>query len=182
MKIYTKKGDQGETSLFGGQRVPKSGCRIEAYGKVDELNSMIGLVRSYDISDYGDDLLNMVQHHLFILGADLATPESQNENKRIKRIRDDEIEALEEAIDELQVHLPPLKNFILPGGAQAGATLHIARTVCRRTERSCVRCREHQPVSESALKYLNRLSDFLFVIARYENQQQDVKEQVWKAD
>ncbi len=180
MKIYTKKGDSGETSLFGGTRVPKSNERIEAYGTVDELNSFVGLAASYNLSKAGTDYLRKVQELLFTLGADLATPYSSK--TRIDRISEDNITFLEDAIDELDKDLEPLKNFILPGGSQVGATLHAARTICRRAERATVACGKVEDISEECIKFLNRLSDFLFVIARYENKQAGVREETWQPD
>lgn len=180
MKIYTKKGDSGETSLFGGQRVSKSTERIAAYGNVDELNSFIGLAASYELSARGTEYLRKVQEQLFILGADLATPPSAK--TRIDRIDKQDIEFLEKAIDEMEQELETLKNFILPGGSQPGATLHVARTVCRRAERAAVACYQTDNISEECLKFLNRLSDFLFVIARYENKHAGVREERWKPE
>lgn len=178
MKIYTKKGDSGETSLFGGTRVPKSNERIEAYGTVDELNSYVGLAASYPLSDTGTKYLRKVQELLFTLGADLATPPSSQ--TRIDRISEDDVLFLEDAIDELEEYLESLKNFILPGGSQPGATLHVARTICRRAERATVACSKSDDISENCIKFLNRLSDFLFVIARYENKNAGVREETWK--
>ncbi len=178
MKIYTRKGDSGETSLFGGQRVSKSAERIGAYGTVDELNSVVGLAASYDLSDKGSELLRKVQEMLFVLGADLATPPSSK--TRIERIGKKETEFLEQAIDEMEQGLEPLKNFVLPGGSQPGATLHVARTVCRRAERAAVSCTKEDEISDESIKFLNRLSDFLFVIARYENKQAGTREETWK--
>lgn len=180
MKIYTKKGDTGETSLFGGTRVLKSSVRIEAYGTVDELNSVVGLAASYALSPKGTLWIKNVQEFLFILGADLATPPSSD--TRINRIGEEEIEALEQAIDEMQEELTPLKNFILPGGAQSGATLHLARTVCRRAERAAVACSRQEKVSDNVIKFLNRLSDFLFVLARYENKYSGISEETWNPE
>lgn len=180
MKIYTKKGDSGETSLFGGQRVSKSAERIEAYGNVDELNSFVGLAASYELSETGSEYLHKVQELLFILGADLATPPSSK--TRIDRISENDIQFLEDVIDTLEEDLEPLKNFILPGGAQAGATLHVARTICRRAERAAVLCAETDEISDDCIKFLNRLSDFLFVIARYENKHAGVREETWKPE
>jgi len=177
MKIYTKKGDGGQTSLFGGQKVSKGSARIDAYGSVDELNSVVGMAISFGLSTKGRKYLEEVQHQLFILGADLATP--ANEKARIERIGAPEIRYLEEAIDDLEEDLPPLKNFILPGGSHTGATLHLARTTCRRAERITVACRQEEQISGHCVTYLNRLSDFLFVLARYENQQSGQKETPW---
>lgn len=178
MKIYTKQGDSGDTSLFGSDRVSKSNERIEAYGTVDELNSFVGLAASYDLSEKGTDYLRKVQELLFALGADLATPPSAE--TRIERISEEDITFLEDTIDELEEDLETLKNFVLPGGSQAGATLHVARTVCRRAERTAVACHKVDEISDACIKFLNRLSDFLFVIARYENKQAGVREETWK--
>lgn len=177
MKIYTKKGDSGNTSLFGGQRVSKSSKRIDSYGTVDELNSILGMVISFGISEKGAEFLETIQQQLFVLGADLATPASKD--VRIERIGHSEVKFLEKAIDEMEEDLEPLKNFILPGGANAGATLHFARTVCRRAERITVECRHEEEISEVAIMYINRLSDFLFVLARYENKQAGTRETGW---
>lgn len=180
MKIYTKKGDSGETSLFGGERVSKSAERIEAYGNVDELNSFVGLASSYDLSDKGEEYIQKVQELLFILGADLATPPSSK--TRIDRIKEKDIRFLEDAIDEMEENLEPLKSFILPGGSQPGATLHVARTVCRRAERATVGCQQVDDISDNCIKFLNRLSDFFFVIARYENKKAGIRETPWKPE
>ncbi|MFN1835877.1 cob(I)yrinic acid a,c-diamide adenosyltransferase [Balneola sp. MJW-20] len=180
MKIYTRKGDTGETSLFGGQRVSKSSKRIDSYGTVDELNSILGMAIAHGLSALGKQYLETIQHQLFVLGADLATPHS-NET-RIKRISEDEVTFLENGIDELEATLTPLRNFILPGGSESGSTLHFARTVCRRAERITVECRHEEGISETAIKYMNRLSDFLFVLARFENKEADTPETTWKVD
>ncbi|MCP9292329.1 MULTISPECIES: cob(I)yrinic acid a,c-diamide adenosyltransferase [Gracilimonas] len=177
MKIYTKKGDSGNTSLFGGQRVSKSSKRIDAYGTVDELNSILGMAAAYGLSEKGAELIETVQQQLFVLGADLATPQSKE--VRIERIGQSEVEFLEKAIDEMEETLEPLKNFILPGGAEAGSTLHFARTVCRRAERITVECRHEEEISEVAIMYINRLSDFLFVLARFENKEAGTEEKTW---
>ncbi|MBO6587270.1 MAG: cob(I)yrinic acid a,c-diamide adenosyltransferase [Gracilimonas sp.] len=177
MKIYTKKGDSGNTSLFGGQRVSKSSKRIDAYGTVDELNSILGMAAAYGLSEKGAELIVTVQQQLFVLGADLATPQSKE--VRIERIGQSEVEFLEKAIDEMEETLEPLKNFILPGGAEAGSTLHFARTVCRRAERITVECRHEEEISEVAIMYINRLSDFLFVLARFENKEAGTEEKTW---
>jgi len=177
MKIYTKKGDQGYTSLFGGASVEKSSLRIHAYGTVDELNSVIGVALSHPISDKSAEILNEIQSQLFVLGADLAT--LQSKEVKIERIGKGDIEKLEKWIDELEEHLPPLKNFILPGGSPAGANIHQARTVCRRAERNTVALRQNDPISSETVIYLNRLSDLLFVLARFENKQAGEPETPW---
>lgn len=177
MKIYTKTGDEGETSLFGGQRVPKTDLRIDAYGTVDELNSCIGLARSHDPEKTIDAALHQIQNDLFILGADFATPADRE--SKIERIDTVHITRLEEYIDHYQELLPPLKNFILPGGTPAASALHIARTVCRRAERAAIYCGSQMPVNKQAIIYLNRLSDLLFVFTRAENAAKSVQENRW---
>ncbi|MEO8167363.1 MAG: cob(I)yrinic acid a,c-diamide adenosyltransferase [bacterium] len=179
MKIYTKTGDKGDTSLFGGQRVPKDALRIEAYGTVDELNSVLGIVRAEKEKAEIDSILDRIQNDLFMLGADLATPRSQT-NKSIKRIEAKDSRHLEKTIDRLEEHLKPLKTFILPGGSATAARLHFARTVCRRAERSVVRLSRHEDIGEGITIYLNRLSDLLFVLARYANQAAGVSDTKWK--
>ncbi len=177
MKIYTKKGDSGNTSLYGGQTVPKNSSRIASYGTVDELNSVLGIVLSYNPSTKTKEYLDIVQEQLFVLGADLATPFSKE--TRINRISEDEITFLERTIDEMEEQIPPLKNFILPGGTQAGASIHFARTVCRRAERIAVDCSQDEYLTEKSIIYLNRLSDFLFVLGRFENHTAGTEENPW---
>ncbi len=179
MKIYTKKGDQGTTSLFGGANIGKNSLRIKAYGTVDELNSILGIVLTYSLSDRGEEILKELQNQLFVLGADLATLPSKK--TKIDRIGTKEIQQLEEWIDELDDQLPKLTAFILPGGAPAGATLHQARTVCRRAERHAVALKLENPVSDEIIIYLNRLSDLLFVMARFENREAGETETQWKS-
>lgn len=178
MKIYTKTGDSGTTSLFSGGRVSKNHLRVEAYGTVDELNSYIGLVRSSNASEKTDEYLEKVQNQLFRLGADLATP-MDAKAAWLVRITADEVEWLETTIDELTALLPELKNFILPGGVLAAAHLQIARTICRRAERLLVALAENEAINEQALIYLNRLSDWLFTLGRYENWQAGETETRW---
>lgn len=179
MKIYTKTGDSGETSLFGGQRVSKNHSRIDAYGTVDELNSVIGIIRASDPDPAIEEMLDRIQNELFVLGADLATPPEKN--AKIDRINQNHVYRLEEDIDKLDQHLPPLKSFILPGGSPAAAYLHLARTICRRAERTCFSCRQSEIISNEALIFLNRLSDLLFVMARHQNHSKKIKDAVWKA-
>jgi cob(I)alamin adenosyltransferase len=178
MKIYTKTGDSGTTSLFGGKRVPKNSPLIEAYGTVDELNSQLGYVRSLQPSPEIDDILARIQHKLFTLGADLATPMAKKSN-RIKRIKKTDVVALEETIDQIQARLEPLKAFILPGGSQVGAQLHVARTICRRAERLVATLTCKKDASVHALVYLNRLSDLFFVLARRANALAKETETLW---
>jgi cob(I)alamin adenosyltransferase len=177
MKIYTKKGDTGNTSLFGGQTVSKSASRIESYGTVDELNSILGVVRSFGVHPQIDEWLSALQQQLFILGADLATP--KNSSTSINRISQKEIDFLETVIDQMDEELPTLKNFILPGGTTVAAALHYARTVCRRAERLTVACAMEVELSEMTVIYLNRLSDFLFMLGRYENFKSGEKDTPW---
>lgn len=177
MKIYTKKGDQGKTSLFGGQQVPKSASRIAAYGTADELNSVIGMILTHTVSEKTTEMLKDLQNDLFVLGADLATP--LDNKTRIERIADEHILKLEQQIDAMEEQLPPLRNFILPGGTKAGAGIHFARTVCRRAERHAVECSQEESLSEHSLIFLNRLSDFLFVLGRFENMQSGTTETAW---
>lgn len=178
MKIYTKKGDQGYTSLFGGANVEKNSLRIHAYGTVDELNSIIGMVLTHSLSDKGKKMLNEIQSQLFVLGADLATLHSKE--AKIERIGSGDIQKLENWIDDLEEDLPALTSFILPGGSPAGATLHMARTVCRRAERNTVALKQNDPISAETVIYLNRLSDLLFVLARFENRQAGEPETPWQ--
>ena len=178
MKIYTKKGDQGKTSLFGGASIGKNSMRIHAYGTVDELNSVLGIVLTNPLSEEGESILKELQNQLFVLGADMATLPSKK--TKIDRISDKEIQKIENWIDELDEQLPSLTSFILPGGAPAGATLHQARTVCRRAERHAVALKMENPVSDEIVIYLNRLSDLFFVMARYENQHAGETETKWK--
>lgn len=178
MKIYTRTGDEGSTSLFSGGRVPKYHLRVESYGTIDELNSLLGLVRAQQPSAQADADLGKIQHQLFNLGADLATP---LDAKTIHIVRMDAatITWLEESIDRMMAELPALTTFILPGGSPAGATLHIARTVCRRAERLVTQLQEQEAIGAFVLPYVNRLSDTLFTLARWENQQAGLSEEKW---
>ena len=178
MKIYTKTGDAGETSLFGGARVPKDALRIEAYGTVDELNSALGVVRSLKPDKEIDAIIARLQEDLFVLGADLATPLSKDSAK-IPRIQLSHAEQIEKIIDSLESRLQPLTTFILPGGSPTAAHLHAARTVCRRAERLVVKLSHEQNLGPSPLVYLNRLSDLLFVLARVANQMDGEREVPW---
>lgn len=178
MKIYTKTGDGGETGLFGGPRVAKNHPRVEAYGDVDELNAVLGVVRSEGVGQSIDELLAAIQNRLFDLGAELASPDPDRTGTR--RITAQQIAALEAAIDFHDAGLPPLKNFILPGGARPAALLHLARTVCRRAERRVVALGENEPVSAEIIIYLNRLSDLLFVLARCVNTAAGMKDIEWQ--
>ncbi len=182
MKIYTKGGDAGETSLFGGQRVRKDTSRVEAYGAVDELNAVLGLaVAELEEKDLIEHL-RVIQASLFDLGGELATPdveERQERGKATPRVSEPDVAELESWIDRLEGELEPLRSFVLPGGARAAALLHLARTICRRAERRVVSLSEKEAVQPVVLRYLNRLSDLLFVLARVVNRRSGVVEPTW---
>ena len=181
MKVYTRAGDRGETSLFGGGRVSKDAVRVEAYGAVDELNAVLGVARGGLAHDDLDGKLASIQSALFDLGGELArTDEAGRDAKRRGPVVGDaEVAELESWIDELDTELEPLRNFILPGGAAAAAHLHHARTVCRRAERRLVTLARDEAVSPVLLRYLNRLSDLLFTLARAANRRAGIAEPVW---
>jgi len=174
VKIYTRTGDRGETSLFGGGRVPKNAPRIEAYGTIDELNSHLGVVRAQGPSPDLDAPLARIQEQLFVLGAQLAATRAET-----VKIADRDVAELESAIDRLEADLPPLKTFILPGGGRVGSALHVARTVCRRAERLVVALDQTERLDPSIIVFLNRLSDLLFVMARHANRTDKVPESPW---
>ena len=181
MKIYTKTGDKGETGLFGGGRVSKSHPRVEAYGDIDELNAVIGLARSIEMMPRIDEVLAPVQRDLFSLGALLATPNHDKVKQQLEkaRIDDTRISELERAIDDGEAELEPLTAFILPGGTPKSAALHVARTVCRRAERKVISLGSEVDVPPVVVKYLNRLSDLLFVLARVANRRAGAPEVIW---
>jgi cob(I)alamin adenosyltransferase len=185
LKIYTRKGDRGETSLYGGSRVRKDSLRVEAYGSVDELNAVIGAALATLGADSGDlgDLLSSIQSELFDVGAELAMPPERagtELGRRLRTVGSGQVAALERAIDLFDGKLPPLKSFILPSGTVAAAMLHVARTVARRAEREVVALSAAELVNPELLRYLNRLSDLLFVLARTANYLAKVEEQLWK--
>jgi cob(I)alamin adenosyltransferase len=179
MKIYTRGGDTGDTSLFGGERVRKNSLRVAAYGDVDELNSVLGLARAALTYDDLKAKLQTIQSSLFDLGGELATPGARAKAKAGPRVGDKDVLELEQWIDQLETELEPLRNFILPGGAPAAALLHLGRTVCRRAERGVLTLGEAEPVDSLLIRYLNRLSDFLFVLARAVNRRAGVDEPQW---
>lgn len=179
-KIYTKGGDSGMTALGGGQRVPKDELRVGAYGTVDELNSQIGVALSCGLCEEVDAILRRVQNELFDLGSDLCFLEEDKQKWPLPQIESRHVEALEQAIDEMQSAVGPLENFILPGGSMGAAQLHVARTVCRRAEREATTLARQQGIGGQVLPYLNRLSDALFVMARFENRSKGVAEPLWR--
>lgn len=183
-KIYTKTGDKGETSLFTGKRIPKNNPYMDALGTVDECNCAIGAALSFlpKTASAVREQLIAIQHSLFDLGAALATPRTTATQSKIAKTRFDHeaVTQLEQWIDAWDSELPPLKTFILPGGHQAGALLHLARSICRRAERLVVPINEHTDVSDDVLMYLNRLSDYLFVVSRYVNHHLNSPETLWE--
>lgn len=178
MKIYTKKGDTGETSLIGGTRVPKYHLRIETYGTVDELNSVVGIIRDLCEDSHSNDILKEIQDRLFTLGSSLASDPVKS-RMSIPDLKDSDIELLEQEMDRMDGTLPELKNFILPGGHLAGSHCHVARCVCRRAERLAVHLAAEDQVDGRVITYLNRLSDYFFVLARYLGHLAGADETVW---
>lgn len=180
MKIYTRKGDNGQTGLLGGTRVPKSSDRVAAYGEVDELNAFLGLLGdTLSFDEMSARQIRLVQEELFVVGAMLATDAAKKGSGK-PPFSEAEVVHLEHEIDRMTAALPPLRNFILPGGHPAVSACHVARTVCRRAERSVDRLHATEPVDPVILAYLNRLSDYLFTLARYSAQQAGVAEHTWK--
>lgn len=182
MKIYTKTGDKGSTSLIGGTKVPKSHLRIEAYGTIDELNSHIGLCRDLIADEKVRELIRCIQDRLFTIGSTLATDPDKEIKMQLPDLKDEDISILETTIDAMNASLPDMRNFILPGGHPTVSQIHIARCVCRRAERCVVRLEMETGASDPlVLKYLNRLSDYLFVLARYVGKQLNAEEIPWNA-
>jgi cob(I)alamin adenosyltransferase len=181
LKIYTKTGDKGITSLIGGTKVPKSHLRIEAYGTVDELNSYLGLCKDLLTDNQSKTILQEIQDRLFTIGSSLACDPEKEPKMKIPDLKEQDITLLEKEIDRMSETLPPMKSFILPGGHLSVSHLHIARCICRRAERCCVRLEfEKQEIESISIKYLNRLSDYLFVLARYISHQLKAEEIPWK--
>lgn len=185
-RVYTRTGDQGETALVGGKRVPKDATRIEAYGTLDELNAVLGIARAFnsdtqpeEVRKRVDEILCRLQNELFDLGSELATPPEAH-HEHMFRVGEGEVSALEKALDRLQEDLEPLRSFILPGGGKVSAFLHQARTVCRRAERLVFRLSREENIGPWPLRYLNRLSDFLFVLARWVAKQTGEPEFLWE--
>lgn len=179
MKIYTKTGDKGTTSLVGGTRVPKTHIRLEAYGTVDELNSNLGLLITYLLDGKDKDFLQQVQDRLFAVGFHLATDREKMELKEASIISSEQVEMVEREIDRLDTLLPPLSAFILPGGSRGAAVCHVCRTVCRRAERRILALAEQVEIASELLAYVNRLSDYLFVLSRKMNQDDKKGEIFW---
>lgn len=186
LKIYTKTGDKGQTSLIGGTRVPKHHIRIESYGTVDELNSYIGLIRDQQIDEHSKSILIEIQDRLFTIGSSLASdPDKSNlpagqAGMKIPDLKETDIELLEKEMDEMDKTLPEMKSFVLPGGHTTVSYCHLARCVCRRAERLTIHLSEHSFVADLVIKYLNRLSDYLFVLSRKLSQDLNAKEIPWK--
>jgi cob(I)alamin adenosyltransferase len=179
-RIYTKVGDKGTTSLIGGTKVLKSDLRIEAYGTVDELNSYIGLCRDLLTDDHSKKILKEIQDRLFTIGSSLACDPEKEPKMKIPDLKEDDVMLLEKEIDKMNEILPEMKHFILPGGQSTVSHVHIARCVCRRAERNCVRLQQESEGEALILKYLNRLSDYLFVLARYASHLLHAEEIAWK--
>ncbi|MEM1338101.1 MAG: cob(I)yrinic acid a,c-diamide adenosyltransferase [Bacteroidota bacterium] len=179
MKIYTKTGDKGTTALFTGARVPKHHVRIESYGTLDELNSWLGLLRDQDIEKRYREVLATIQDRLFVAGAILATEPKKENRLKIQRIQTKDIALLEREMDAMETALPPMTHFVLPGGHTVVSYCHVARTVCRRAERMISYLHENDPVPDTLLAYINRLSDFLFMLARKLSQDLGAKEIKW---
>jgi len=180
MKLYTKTGDQGQTGLIGGTRVPKNDVRIEAYGTVDELNSFIGMLTTYDLSDENLTFLRLVQINLFVIGSYLATDFSKMEPKEESILKTNSIEQIEKEIDRLDSSLPPLNSFILPGGSQSGALSHVCRTISRRAERRIFDMNNTYKIDNQMLVYFNRLSDYFFALSRQLTINKGFEEIYWK--
>jgi cob(I)alamin adenosyltransferase len=179
MKIYTKNGDQGKTSLIGGTRVFKSNHRIDAYGTVDELNAYVGLLRDQDVNQIRLELLKEIQDRLFVIGATLATDPGST-NRPAPDLREADVHLLEAEMDLMDASLPELRHFVLPGGHPSVSVAHVARTVCRRAERLVVALDQEEPVEQMVIKYLNRLSDYLFVLSRKMAHELGVEEVKWQ--
>ncbi|RIV45304.1 cob(I)yrinic acid a,c-diamide adenosyltransferase [Flagellimonas pelagia] len=179
MKIYTKTGDKGTTALFTGRRVPKHHIRIESYGTIDELNSHLGLLRDQQMDSHSKEILVLIQEKLFTVGSILATEPERDKRLKIPRINQEDIALLEQEMDQMNENLPEMTHFILPGGHTTVSYCHIARTVCRRAERMISYLHENEPVPETLLSYMNRLSDYLFVLARKLSKDANADEIKW---
>lgn len=182
MKIYTKTGDEGKTSLIGGTRILKSEPRIECYGTVDELNSFVGVAYDHCTDDHSKLILKEIQDRLFTIGSELACDPEKNIKMKLPDLHESDIQLLEKEMDAMDAELPVMKNFILPAGMPAVSFLHVARSICRRAERRCIELQQHDgKVDPLIIKYLNRLSDYFFVLARYTGMKNNAPEIIWKA-
>lgn len=180
MKIYTKTGDKGETGLFGGERVSKHSTRLDAYGTVDELNSFLGLAILEVDNQEIKSIIKEIQQKLFVVGSDLATPQTEkNQKLKITRTPDEYIDETEKLIDKFESQLDELKNFILPGGSKGSALLHICRTIARRAEREIVALKNTEEIGNNIVIFLNRLSDLFFVLSRFENKYSNIPDTKW---
>lgn len=180
MKIYTKTGDTGKTSLVGGARISKGDLKIESYGTVDELNSWIGVLRDLPANESRKAIFKEIQDRLFTIGADLASESAIVRQKKVPDLFESDVELLEKEMDKMNEEIPPLRAFVLPGGDLAVSYAHVGRTVCRRAERHIIRLGEVEEVNELIIKYLNRLSDYLFVVSRKITQELGTEEVAWK--
>lgn len=181
MKIYTKTGDKGQTGLIGGSRVSKNNPRLEAYGTIDELNSFIGILNTHQLPEQTTDFLQSIQHHLFVIGSNLATDQQRTTLKSASIVEEQDIVELENEIDRMEATLPKLTNFILPGGAAGGAFAHVCRTITRRAERRILDLIQTDiEIDPLILKYINRLSDYFFTLSRYITVNEGYEEILWK--
>lgn len=178
-KIYTRTGDRGQTSLVGGVKVDKWDVRLEAYGTVDELNSFIGWLIQLPGVEEESELLRFVQNKLFVVGSYLATDVAFTELREVSKLNPEDVSRIEQRIDELDAQLPPLTDFVLPGGSEAATAAHICRTVCRRAERHICELASQHPVDDDIIRFINRLSDYLFVFARFSNYMKNGREIYW---
>lgn len=182
-KIFTKTGDKGKTSLFGGKRVSKDSVHIKAIGDLDELNASLGLCGSTAKSKETQKILTLVQNALFNIGAEIANPDRKGKNtKRIFKLEQSNVDELEKIIDQVDSRLKPISNFILPGGTESASILHLARSITRRTERRVIELSKKEEINTVIFSYINRLSDLLFVLARNENRMASVKDKLWEKD
>jgi cob(I)alamin adenosyltransferase len=181
-KIYTRTGDKGMSSLRVGVRISKASARMSAYGSIDELNSYLGVLLARRPDTFIKGRLKNIQKELMVIGTDLATPYDGSRVKKNVRIKELAVKRLESEIDKMNKSLNELKNFIIPGGSELGAEFHFARTICRRVERKCVRLSEEDEINPVLLKYVNRLSDWLFTAARYQNKKDGISEEKWLVD
>lgn len=179
MKIYTKKGDKGQTGLIGGTRVPKHSLRIDAYGTVDELNSWLGVLRDRALNEFLKEEFIFIQDRLFTMGSLLAA-DPEKSNMELPQLKEGDITILEQSIDKMETELPPMKNFVLPGGHETVSFCHVARCVCRRAERLVCALDEKQPQNPVIIAFLNRLSDYLFVYSRFVSMKLNAEEIAWK--